>query len=78
MDRCARREGIGQDVDLVTPLVKMIARWAPFDFANMTRVFDPLTFGASVAFVIVACLLASAIPALRATRVDPIETLRND
>jgi predicted permease len=63
---------------LVTPLVKMIARWSPFDFASMTRVFDPLTFGASVTFIIAVCVLAAAVPALRAARVDPIETLRND
>jgi predicted permease len=63
---------------LVTPLVKMIARWSPSDFASMTRVFDPLTFGASVTFIIAVCVLAAAVPALRAARVDPIETLRND
>ena len=37
---------------------------------------DPLTFGAGAALVIVVGTLATAIPAYRAARVDPIATLR--
>jgi predicted permease len=39
-------------------------------------VFDPLTFTLMAAILIGAALLASYVPALRATRVDPMEALR--
>jgi predicted permease len=42
------------------------------------RVLDPLAYAASVLVIITACVLAASIPALRAARVDPVETLRND
>jgi ABC-type antimicrobial peptide transport system permease subunit len=37
---------------------------------------DPLTFGAVAALLAVVAMLASAIPARRAARVDPLEALR--
>ncbi|MDX1646972.1 MAG: ABC transporter permease [Longimicrobiales bacterium] len=39
---------------------------------------DPLTFASVGGLMIVAALLASLIPALRATRVDPIEVLKSE
>ena len=38
---------------------------------------DPMTYGVVAAVLTVTTLLASAVPALRATRVDPAEALRN-
>jgi len=38
--------------------------------------FDPLTFTVTALVLIGAALLASYIPAVRATRVDPMEALR--
>jgi len=40
--------------------------------------FDPLTLGGTAAVLIGAALLASYIPARRATRVDPVEALRHE
>src|SRR5687768_1673036 len=37
---------------------------------------DPVTFASSVALLLAAAILASVIPARRASRIDPIETLR--
>jgi putative ABC transport system permease protein len=39
---------------------------------------DPMTFASSVALLITAAVLACVIPARRASRVDPMETLRVD
>ena len=42
------------------------------------HVFDPVAYGASVLCIVVACTLASVIPAMRAARVDPIVVLRQE
>ena len=39
---------------------------------------DPVTYGVVAAALIAATLLASYVPAMRATAVDPIEALRAD
>ena len=37
---------------------------------------DPLSFGSVAAFLVITALVASLVPALRATRVDPVIALR--
>ncbi len=39
---------------------------------------DPLAFGASTVLLVATAALASWIPARRASRVDPIRTLRQE
>jgi putative ABC transport system permease protein len=39
---------------------------------------DPASLGAAVALLMVVTVLAAAVPAVRATRVDPIIALRQD
>ena len=56
-----------------------------FAFARSVAAFlfgvaprDAVTFGAASAVLVVTALVACAVPALRAVRVDPIEACRND
>jgi putative ABC transport system permease protein len=44
----------------------------------MVRVFDPVAYAASLLCIVAACLFAAMIPALRATRIDPMTTLRQE
>ena len=44
----------------------------------MLQAFDPVAYVAGALVVVIACLMASSIPALRAARLDPMTTLRAD
>ena len=48
------------------------------EIGRTVRVLDPLAYGASLLVIVVACVLGASVPALRAARVDPMATLRND
>jgi hypothetical protein len=51
---------------------------AAAEIGNTVRAFDPLAYAASLLVIVTSCVAAVSIPALRAARVDPIETLRQD
>jgi hypothetical protein len=40
--------------------------------------FAPIAYAASVLVIVAACLLAASIPARRAARLDPMQTLRQE
>jgi ABC-type lipoprotein release transport system permease subunit len=42
------------------------------------KVFDPAAYATSLVIIAVSCGLAATVPALRAARIDPIATLRQD
>jgi hypothetical protein len=44
----------------------------------IVRVTDPVAYLASLGVIVAACLLAAAIPAARAAKVDPMRTLRQE
>lgn len=46
------------------------------DLLYGVRPFDPLTLGAAVATLVACAVVALLVPVRRATRVDPITTLR--
>jgi predicted permease len=46
--------------------------------ADWVHVLDPAAYGVSIVTIVTSCALAVSVPALRATRIDPIATLRKD
>ena len=42
------------------------------------HVTDPVAYAASLIVIVAACLVAAWIPATRAARVDPMQTLRQE
>ena len=46
--------------------------------SEIVHVTDPVAYAASLLVIIVACLFAAWIPATRAARVDPMQTLRQE
>lgn len=52
-----------------------VSRWIQSEWHGIHRI-DPVSFGGSAALFLAAMLLASAIPAIRASRVDPVEKLK--
>jgi ABC-type antimicrobial peptide transport system permease subunit len=51
---------------------------AAAEIGSTVRVFDPMAYAASLLVIVTACVLAASVPAVRAARIDPIATLRND
>jgi predicted permease len=62
--------GSGATALLATPVAAGIS--------EVVRIRDPLAYGASLLCILMACLLAASIPALRAARIDPMSTLKQD
>jgi predicted permease len=46
--------------------------------SEIVHVADPVAYVSSLVVIVAACLLAAVIPAARAARVDPMQTLRQD
>ena len=51
---------------------------AAAQIGGVVHVFDPVAYAASLACIVTACALAALIPALRAARIDPMTTLRQE
>jgi ABC-type antimicrobial peptide transport system permease subunit len=45
---------------------------------QIVRVLDPVAYAVSVLIIIAACLVAAAVPATRAARLDPTRALRRE
>jgi predicted permease len=48
------------------------------EIPDVVHVFDPVAYAASLLVIVTSCALAVSVPALRAARIDPFETLRKD
>jgi putative ABC transport system permease protein len=46
--------------------------------SEVVRPVDPAAYAASMLIIAAACVLAALVPALRAARIDPIATLREE
>ena len=64
-------------VALGLALAAALVRWMSALLFGVSR-HDPWTFGIGATAVLVVGLIATFVPAYRATRVDPIATLRGD
>jgi ABC-type antimicrobial peptide transport system permease subunit len=58
--------------------IVLLSTPAAAEIGGTIQVFDPLAYVASMLVIVTGCLLATSIPALRAARLDPITTLRQD
>ncbi len=67
--------GIGVAIGLVLSAVAMPAAQS---LLYGVSPFDPLTFSSVATFLLLTAFLASVVPALRATRVDPVVALRGE
>jgi putative ABC transport system permease protein len=54
-----------------------VTRWMTAVLVDVNPV-DPFTYSVTASGLMVVALIASAIPALRAARVDPAQTMRTD
>jgi len=68
-------------------MIEIIASWlvempyiddASSGIGEIVRVLDPVAYAVSLLIIVAACLVAAAIPAARAARLDPALTLRQD
>ncbi len=56
----------------------LMATPAATEIGSVVHMFDPIAYGGSALTILVACALAASIPALRAARIDPMRTLRQE
>ncbi|HQX82366.1 MAG TPA: ABC transporter permease, partial [Vicinamibacterales bacterium] len=71
--------GIGAGAALAALLAAaLLSTSAAAEIDGMVRVFDPLAYLGSAAAIVAACAVASAIPAIRAARIDPMTTLKQE
>ncbi len=56
----------------------LMATPAATEIGGVVRMFDPLAYAGGVLTIVAACALAASIPALRAARIDPMRTLRQE
>jgi predicted permease len=58
--------------------IALMATPAASAIGDIVRVFDPVAYALSGLVVVTACALAAWVPAMRACRLDPVATLRQD
>lgn len=72
---CGLVAGTALALGLATALMSLPAA---AQIGEVVHLFDPVAYAASLACIVTACTLAALIPALRAARIDPMKTLRQE
>ena len=72
---CGLLAGVGLAASLATAL---LTTQNGALIAEVVRVTDPIPYAASLLVIVAACLFAAWIPATRAARLDPMQTLRQE
>ena len=70
--------GLGAGVTLAAAVATVLMAMTDSEVGTLIRVFDPAAYAMSLLIIVVSCVLAGTVPALRAARIDPIATLRQD
>ena len=71
--------GLAAGVGLAAAVaIVLLATPAASEIGDIVHVFDPVAYAASVLVIVASCGLAVSVPALRASRIDPIATMRQD
>jgi predicted lysophospholipase L1 biosynthesis ABC-type transport system permease subunit len=68
-----RRVGLGVAIGL---LLALVAARSLGSFLSETRPADPVALAAAVGLLVFAGVASATLPALRATRIDPVAALR--
>jgi predicted permease len=58
--------------------IVLMATPAASEIGNLVHVLDPVAYASSLLVIVMACVLAASVPAMRACRLDPVATLRQD
>jgi ABC-type antimicrobial peptide transport system permease subunit len=70
--------GLGCGVALAASVATVLMAASDSEIGTFIKVFDPAAYATSLLIIVVSCVLAAAVPALRAARIDPIATLRQE
>ena len=58
--------------------IVLMATPAAAQIGQIVHVFDPVAYAASLLCIVAACAPAALIPALRAARIEPVRSLRQE
>ncbi len=81
LKQSARPVGLGVLIGtLLTVALAVVLLSTPIaeQIAATVALFDPVAYAASLACIVAACAVAALVPALRASRVNPLAALRQD
>ena len=70
--------GLVAGVALAAAVATVLMALTAGEVGTIIKVFDPAAYTMGLSIIVVSCVLAATVPALRAARIDPIATLRQD